>query len=30
MKGIVRQIWKRNPQTDIAFCYTVAGGIFDT
>ena len=30
MEGIVRQIWRRDPQTDIAFCYTVAGGIFDT
>lgn len=29
MEGIVRQIWRHNPRTDIVFCYTLAGGIFD-
>lgn len=29
MEGIVRQIWRKNPRTDVVFCYTVAGGIFN-
>ena len=29
MEGIVRQIWRQDPKTDIVFCYTVAGGIFN-
>ena len=29
MEGIVRQIWTKDPEIDIVFCYTVAGGIFD-
>lgn len=30
MEGIVRQIWKANPSTDICFVYTVAGNMLPT
>jgi lysophospholipase L1-like esterase len=30
MEGIVRQIWKQNPQTDICFIYTIKEDFLDT
>jgi len=30
MGGIVRQIWKNDPTTDICFVYTIAGNMLDT
>ncbi|AXY72815.1 SGNH/GDSL hydrolase family protein [Paraflavitalea soli] len=30
MEGIVRQIWKNDPYTDICFVYTIAGNMLDT
>jgi lysophospholipase L1-like esterase len=30
MEGIVRQVWKENPNTDICFVYTIAGNMLDT
>lgn len=30
IEGIVRQIWRANPQTDICFVYTIAGNMLPT
>lgn len=29
LEGIIRKTWKANPETDIVFCYTLAGSMID-